>query len=537
MTICVFRAAAFAISLVCPVAALSATGPTQAELDAASERTEWLLPNHDYAGTRYVRLNQIRPENASQLRPVCIYQASDLGRALTNPLVYQGVMYITTAQATIALDAASCDLKWRHDWKQKGKEAMMPGVGSVYRTRGAALKDGRLIRSTSDGYLIALEAETGKVAWERQVVDAEKFEVLGMAPLAFEDLVIIGAGISEFGVRGWIGAFRMADGSPAWRFDAVPGPGQPGSETWSDPNEMARGGGGVWLTPALDRATGTLYLATGNPVPDFYGDTRQGDNLYTAAMVVLDARTGALKWHRQIVPHDLHDWDLTVTSPLYSATIGGRERAIVTVAGKDGYVRAFDRSTQEELFSAPVARVENADAKPTVDGVYVCPGVLGGVQWGPPALDPARKSVFVPAVDWCGVFKKTDELRYVPGQLYMGGSFTYDPVDKSRGRLTAVDASSGAIRWEYRSKRPMVAAVTATSGGVIFTGELTGHFLALDASDGHALYRFNVGAPVAGGVATYSVNGQQYVAVVSGMVAAFWKAQPGATTIVVFGLP
>ena len=290
------RVATVAFAFICPVFTFAAPGPNQAELDAAAESTEWLLPNHDYAGTRYVKLNQIGPQNASQLRPVCIFQASDLGRALTNPLVYQGVMYVTTAQATLALDATSCEVKWRYDWKQKGKEGMMTGVGSVYRTRGAALKDGRLIRSTSDGYLIALDVETGKLAWERQIAAAEKFEVLGMAPLAFEDLVIIGAGISEFGVKGWIGAFRIADGSPVWRFDAVPNAGQPGSETWSDADEMARGGGGVWLTPALDRATGTLYLATGNPVPDFYGDAREGANLYTAAIVVLDARTGALQW-------------------------------------------------------------------------------------------------------------------------------------------------------------------------------------------------------------------------------------------------
>jgi alcohol dehydrogenase (cytochrome c) len=537
MKISVLCAAAIAIRFVYPVCALAAAGPTQDELDGADEGTEWLLPNHDYAGTRYVKLNQIRPENASQLRPVCIYQASDLGRALTNPLVYRGVMYITTAQATVALDAASCDLKWRHDWKTKSKEALMAGVGSVYRSRGAALKDGYVIRSTSDGYLIALEADTGRVAWERQLVDAEKFEVLGMAPLVLEDSVIIGAGLSEFGVRGWIGAFQLTSGRPVWRFDAVPGPGQPGSETWSDPNEMARGGGGVWLTPTLDRATGSLYVATGNPVPNFHGDTRLGANLYTDSVIVLDAATGALKWYRQIVPHDLHDRDLTVTSPLYFANIAGRERAIVTVAGKDGYLRAFDRATREELFSVPVARIENADSEPTQEGVHVCPGYLGGVQWGPPALDPVRKSVFVPAVDWCGVFRKADELRYVHGQFYMGGSFTYDPIDKSQGRLTAVDASSGAIRWEYQSKRPMVAAVTATSGGVIFTGELTGHFLALDADNGRALYRFNVGAPVAGGVITYLADGKQYTAVVSGMVSAFWRAQPGATTIVVFGLP
>jgi alcohol dehydrogenase (cytochrome c) len=518
-------------------AAWAESGPTQAELDAAHASTDWLLPNHDYAGTRYVDLGQINPGNAAQLRPVCIYQAAEMGRFLNNPLVYRGVMYITTAQSTIALDAATCVVKWRFDWKAKAKEGQMAGVGSVYRSRGVALKDGRLVRSTADGFLIALDVQTGQVVWERAVVDAEKFEILGMAPLVVEDLVIVGAGISEFGVKGWIGAFRLQDGAPVWRFNTVPDANEPGSETWSEANAMARGGGGVWVTPSLDRKAGLLYVAVGNPVPAFFGDVRRGANLYTAAMVVLDLRTGKLQWYRQTVPHDLHDWDLTVTSPLYTAAVNGRSRAVVTVGGKDGYVRALDRETQDELFAVAVAKVSNADAKPTLEGVDVCPGVLGGVQWGPPALDPSRGSLFVPAVDWCGKFKTTDEFRYVHGQLYMGGSFTYDPVDKSTGRLSAIDASTGAIRWQYESRRPLVASVAATSSGLVFTGELTGDFVALNASDGLVLYRFNVGGPIASGVVTYAARGRQYVAVTSGMVAGFWKVAPAASIVVVFGLP
>jgi len=202
------------------------SGPTQAELNAAGESTEWLLPNHDYAGQRFVDLKQITRQNAADLRPVCIYQAGDLRPFQTNPLVYKGVMYVTTPSSTIALDAASCAVRWRHDWQSKARNAGVEFGGRVvnpYRSRGAALKDGKLIRSTSDGYLIAVDIDTGALVWEKHVAEAEKYELMIMAPLVYEDLVISGIGISEYGVKGWIGAFRLSDGEPVWRFNTVPG--------------------------------------------------------------------------------------------------------------------------------------------------------------------------------------------------------------------------------------------------------------------------------------------------------------------------
>jgi hypothetical protein len=222
-------------------------------------------PTFVYAGTRYVDLGQINPGNAAQLRPVCIYQAADMGRFLNNPLVYRGVMYITTAQSTIALDAATCVVKWRFDWKAKAKEGQMAGVGSVYRSRGVALKDGRLVRSTADGFLIALDVQTGQVVWERAVVDAEKFEILGMAPLVVEDLVIVGAGISEFGVKGWIGAFRLQDGAPVWRFNTVPDANEPGSAEMPSAAPMDDFG-----FPRLNSGTGIQGAPTTGGLSSFF---------------------------------------------------------------------------------------------------------------------------------------------------------------------------------------------------------------------------------------------------------------------------
>ena len=526
------------IALQCRAGAES--GPTQIELSAASDSVEWLLPNHDYAGQRFVDLKQINRDNAAQLRPVCIYQAGDVRPFLSNPLVYKGLMYLTTATSTIAVDAASCAIRWRYDWQPKAKEAELKAgnvVVNPYRARGAALKDGMLIRSTSDGYLIALDAETGKVVWERAVANAEKKELMIMAPLAYGDLVITGIGISEFGVKGWIGGFRLANGEPVWRFNTVPDEGEPGAETWDSNDGRARGGGGVWVTPSLDTAKGLLYVAVGNPAPDFFGGARTGKNLYTAAMVVLDVKTGSLQWFQQFVAHDVHDWDLTVTSPLYSALIEGARRSLVSVAGKDGVLRAVDRESQKQIYEIPLTTISNADVDLTIEGVHTCPGVLGGFEWSSPSYNPTTNALVAPTVDWCGVFKKADELRYIPGQLYMGGSYTYDPVEKSRGWLTAVKASTGDILWKYESKRPMLASVTATSADLLFTGELTGDFLVLDGRRGDVLYRFNTGGPVSAGVITYAVNGKQYVAVTSGATVGFWRTPPASSTLVIFALP
>ena len=507
-------------------------GPTQQELNDARHSTEWLLPNHDYAGVRFVDLKQITPANAVSLRPVCMFQGADLNRALTNPVVYRGVMYLTTTYSTIALDPATCRVKWRHQWQAKAKEG-----NSSIKNRGVALKDGKVVRGTQDGYLIALDAETGKPLWEVQAARSDKFEALSIVPLAFEDLVIIGPSGSEYGIKGWIGAFRLADGQPVWRFNTVPDEGEPGAESWGSTEARLRGGGGIWTTPALDVATGLLYVAVGNPAPDFLASGRPGANLYTNSMVVLDARTGKLVRHLQAVPADTHDWDMPVTSPLFTATIAGRNREVVVLAAKDGLLRLVDRHTHGQIYSVAVAQRSDADLEPTEEGVHTCPGVAGGVEWSVPAYSPKLDLLVVPAVNWCGVFRKDSEARFIAGQQHLGGSFTWDPPEKSSGWLTALQASTGEVKWRYQSPRPMLASVTATSGDVLFTGELTGEFLAIDARNGNVVYRLNNGGAIVGGVITYAVDGKQYVAVVSGMAAAFWQAQPGATTLTVFPLP
>ena len=503
-------------------------GPTQAQLNAAAENTtDWLYANHGYNGQRYVDIELINRENVGTLRPVCMYQTGESGPFHAHPLVYQGVMYLTAGLSTLAIDATSCDLRWRHEWVPKAQR-------NFPMTRGVGLKDGKVIRGTLDGYLIALDAATGDVLWETVGADATQGYSFTMPPLIFEDLIIIGPAGSERGVHGWVGAFSLTDGSPVWRFNTIPEPGEPGAETWSDPTSELIGGGAVWTPFSFDADNALVYVAVSNPAPDFYAEAREGDNLYTNSLVVLDARTGELQWHYQATPHDTHDWDLTQATPLFETTIGGESRQVITATGKDGLLHLLDRNTQEHLYEVPITRRENGGAPVTPAGVRACPGLLGGVEWNGPAYHPELNLLYTPAVDWCGTFVAAEEFR---GQRWLGGRFEGDDFDDARGYLTATDAATGAIRWRYTSPHPMLAAATTTSAGLVFTAELTGDFLAFDAADGTELLRFNTGAPNNGGVVTYAIDGEQYVGLMSGNTSSLWPTPPATATVIVFGLP
>ena len=525
------RAAAPAFIAGAPGAAPAATGPDQATLNGASQSTDWLFHTHDYAGTRFSPLQEINTATAARLAPVCLFQVGERDNFQTGPIVYNGTMYVTTMISTIALDAATCRVKWRHRWQTRDDLGFQ-------RNRGIGIKDGRVVRGTPDGYLLALNADTGTQLWARQVAKPAEGETFSMAPVIFEDLVLIGPAGSENNLQGWVGAFRLSDGSQVWRFNTVPKPGEPGFETWKNPKGIPMGGGAVWTSFALDTQNGDLHIAVTNPSPDLPVHLRQGDNLYTNSIVALDVRTGKLRWHRQLVANDSHDWDVTHATPIFNATINGETRRLVVTAGKDGMLRALDRDTHRVLYETATTTRENADTPVITTPLRACPGVLGGSQWNGPAYNPGTHLLYVPAVDWCATFSSFEQVRFIPGKLYMGGRTDLDPVDKSQGWLTAIDASTGGVKWKYRSARPMVAAVTTTAGNLLLTGELTGDFVVFDARSGDVLYRFNTGGPVGGGIVTYAAGGKQYIAVASGSPSNFWvERSPGAPTILVFALP
>jgi alcohol dehydrogenase (cytochrome c) len=504
------------------------TGPSQAELDGAASATDgWLYASHDYAGTRFVDLKQIAPANARNLRPVCLYRSEQTAPVQTSPLVYQGVMYLTFGRATVAIDAGTCRERWTYIWQPKGQEISPTN-------RGAAIKDGKLVRGTADGYLIALDMADGSLLWSQPIASFSGGQYLSMPPLIYGDLVIIGPSGADFGAKNWIGAFKLATGEKVWKFNLIPDPGEPGADTWGSVESLKHGGGSLWTPLSLDAKAGIVYLPVGNPAPDFYGELRPGANLYTDSLVALDARTGKLQWHRQFIPHDVHDADLSQVSPLFTTTIDGKTRAVIAVSGKDGLLRLIDRDSHEQFYEVPITRRENVDALPTIEGVHRCPGLLGGIEWNGPAYDPGSDTLFVPGVDWCGTFSKSPkDPPVMQGMHYYGGAVVSDPRDKAKGWLAAVDASTGKERWKYSSPTPLVAGVTATSGGVLFTGDLNNEFLALDAKTGEVLYRFNTGGSIGGGVISYAVDGKQYVATTSGTVSAFFGGS-GLPAVIIF---
>ena len=505
-------------------------GPSQVELSAAaSNSADWLYHTHDYSGARYVALDQIDTSNVGRLAPACVFQMGEAGPFQTGPIVYDGVMYVTTLRSTVAMDAASCRQLWRHEWTPRGRWL---GINN----RGVAIKDGRVVRATSDGYLLALDATDGELLWARQIGDSSIGETFTMPPLIYDDLIVIGPAVSEYGIEGWVGAFRLENGEPVWHFNTVPGA-RDGTGTWGNPQGIRLGGGAVWSPLSFDPDTEELFVAVSNPAPDLPAHLRPGLNLYTNSVVALDIRTGDLRWYDQLVPNDYHDWDVTQVSPLFSVDVDGRERSLVATAGKDGYLRVLDRDTRERLYQTPVARVENQDVPLTREGVHSCPGINGGVLWNGPAYDPEAGLIYVGAIDWCSTFGLVEEVRFVPGQMYLGG--TVRPDREQAGRVTAVDALDGSVRWTYTSGRPVLGALTATAGGIVFVGELTGDLVALHAETGEALWRFQTGGPIGAGVVSYGVADRQYVAVASGdpSILNWLLEHDGAPTVLVFALP
>jgi len=504
-------------------------GPTQAELtEAAKSKRDWLYHTHDYAGGRYVSADQINASNVGRMQVSCVFQVGDNENFQTGPIVYQGIIYLTTPHSTLAVDATNCKPKWRHTWRPLGQDVWITN-------RGVAIKEGKLVRGTSDGYLLELNAETGELLWARRAANTDLGETFTMAPMIFEDLILIGPAGSENGISGWVGAFHFSDGTPVWRFETVPGAREKGNKSWGNPNDILLGGGSVWTPFSLDPAKGELYVAVTNPAPDLPGDQRPGDNLYTNSMVVLDVHSGKLLWHKQMVVNDSHDYDLTQVSPLFTTSIQGHSSSLVATAGKDGMLRTVDRNSREIVHKSAITTVENTETPVTTKGVHACPGVLGGMEWNGPAFNPGTNMLYAGAVDWCATFKSAEVVKRIPGRTYMGGTVQSDK--SSQGWITAVDASTGDVRWKYRSPRPIVGAVTTTAGGLVFGGELTGNFLALDAKSGDVLYRFNTGGPIGAGIVTYEIAGKQYVAVMSGRPSRFWVDQnPGAPTMFLFAL-
>ena len=519
--------------LLCSFASLSGAGHAQ----PAAGVGEWPSYNRTLTGDRNSPLTQVTRANVGTVRPVCSAQLGETAAFASGIIVAEDTLFVTTQLNTYAFDPATCRRKWKHSFPFK------PVAGRLNTSRGATFSDGKLYRGVDAGYLVALDAATGKELWRTKASDLPKGESLSAAPVVWNGTVFIGtAGGDYFGVRGRMMAFRQSDGKPMWSFDLVPLTG-PGSETWPPSTaEAPRQGGGSYSSYSIDAGRGLVYVGTGNPGPDWDKKSRPGLNLYTSSVVALDARTGALRGYYQLDPNGFHDWNLSA-APTLVRTAGGRD--LVLAAGKDGFLHGLDQRSLKPIYKTAVTTIDNIKAPfNSVRNTRFCPGTHGGVQWNGPAFHRAENTVFVNSVDWCVSIKLAPKLPApgVPGVPWTGGAKdavfgTDDPKSRWGGWLTAVNADTGKIRWKYRSPTPLLAGVTTTATGLVLTGDLNGNMMAFDSRSGKQLWKNNAGAPIGGGVVTYLAGGKQYIAAAVGHTSGNWGTKGGNAKVAVYALP
>lgn len=498
------------------------------EIDAAAiaqvlqpQTGDWPTYNGNVSGNRHSPLTDINRENISGLELQWVFPI-DYTALETTPLVVDGIMYVTGPNQVYALDARTGRPIWSYA-RPRAQRGQISADASRGANRGVGLLDDRVFFATDNAHLLCLNRFTGALMWDVDTRPSSMPYGATAAPLVVRDLVITGVGGGDEGIRGFIAAYHATTGELAWRFWTIPGPGEPGYETWEG-SAVAEGGGATWLTGTYDPETNLLYWPTGNPFPDTDGDQRLGDNLYTNCILALDLDTGQLRWHYQYTPHDLHDWDANQTPVLVDAPFGSRERKLLLHANRNGYYYVLDRMTGELLLAEPfVERLTwssgiGPDGRPillpanevTVAGVVCCPAVRGATNWYAPAYNPDTGLYYVMSVEDCSIYAKAQ---------YGGFLSRSDPNDPGRRYLRALDMQTGTLVWEILQFGPPeinYSGVLSTAGGLVFYGESSGGFAAVDASSGETLWHFETNQRWKASPMTYTTKGRQYVAVASG---------------------
>ena len=490
-------------------------------VNASKEPQNWLTYSGDYSGRRYSALNQINTTNAAKLVPEWAYQTMGGGKFETTPLVVDGFLYATGQDdRSFALDARTGRPIWQY---QRALPAdIRPCCGRV--NRGLAILGERVFLGTLDSHVIALDSKTGNVVWDVNAVDYRQGYSFTIAPLVIKNLVLVGVSGGEYGIRGFIDAYDAATGDRRWRFYTIPAPGEPGGDTWEG-DSWRIGGSPAWITGTYDPETNSTFWTTGNPAPSNRGEGRGGDNLYSNSLLALDPDTGKLKWYFQFTRHDEHDYDATQVPVM--ADIDGKK--LILQANRNGFFYVIDRIDGRLLRADAYAKVSWSREKdagglpilakegsPTLEGNPVCPGAAGATNWMSPTYDPQTKLFYVTAREQCDVFS-TAAQSYEAGHAYYGSAyFPNDEAEPFYGALRALDPTTGKVKWEWRHPSPTWSGVLSTAGGLVFTGDAEGNFIALDAATGKALWHFQCGASVYSSPMTYAANGKQYVAVAAG---------------------
>lgn len=506
----------------------TATVPTSVPYDrlvgAEAEPHNWFTYSGNYAAHRFSPLDQIDVDNVGDLRVEWVYQTQP-GLVETTPVVVDGIMYITEPPSTVtALDARTGRRIWR--WVDDVPQQTL-NIGFPRVNRGVAVLDETIYVGTLDARLVALDAESGIERWSTVVADNSiGFSMTG-APLAIDGKIVVGVAGAEAGIRGFLDAYDAETGELVWRSYTVPAPGEPGSETWEG-DAWEHGGGSTWLTGSYDPELDLIYWGTGNPAPDWNGDVRPGDNLYTASLIAVDGQTGEMRWHFQFTPHDTHDWDATEIPVLLDLEYEGRQRKLVVMANRNAFYYVLDRETGEFLHGREYSKQTWAEGldengrpivipgtEPSEEGTLVWPSLQGATNWFSPSYSPLTEALYVPVRHMAAIYYKA-AAEYEPGRPFMGGGEQALGGDDAWGYVKALDVRTGDLLWEHQVLTPLWNGVMATAGGLVFGATNEGNFFALDAETGALLWDFQAGASARSNPMSFELDGRQRVVMEAG---------------------
>jgi alcohol dehydrogenase (cytochrome c) len=492
---------------------------------AVTSGADWPTYNGDAGGNRHTTLRGIDKTNVGRLTPQWMATMPTGGTLQVTPVVVGGIMYVTAPNECVALDAGSGRRLWRYS------RPRTKGIQGGNANRGVAVAGDRVFMMTDHAHLIALDRFTGELVWDTVLADWRENYSGSSAPLPAGNLIITGVGGGEHGANGFVAAVDQATGKEVWRFRTVPRPGEPGSETWQG-KDIEHGGAPTWFTGSYDPTLDLVYWPTGNPSKEYDGSDRLGDNLYASCILAIERTTGRLRWHYQFTPHDLWDWDATQTSVLVDAPWQGRPRTLLIHASRNGFFYVFDRATGERLLSTPFVRhltwasgigsdgrpVRLPNQEPSPQGTKVCPSQDGATNWFSPSFNPATGLYYVQTFEKCSIYTTRPEGPWQSGRSYLGGSqrIAADPVPQRL--LRAIDIGTGAIRWELPQVGPgdSWGGTLSTATGLVFLGEDSGAFMAVDAVTGTPLWTFGTNQTWRASPMTYEFDGRQYIAIAAG---------------------
>jgi alcohol dehydrogenase (cytochrome c) len=497
-----------------------------------ADGSRWLTFGGNYSNQRHSPLKQITPENVSRLVPKWTFQTGTLGNFETTTLLRDNILYVTGPQNVAwALDARTGREIWRYR-RELPATGLTACCGLV--NRGFGVLGDKLFMTTLDAHLLALDMKTGAVQWDAILENYKIGYASTIAPLVVKDKVIVAVAGGEFGIRGFIDAYDAQSGKRAWRFYTIPGPGEPGNDTWAG-DSWKTGGAGVWVTGAYDPEQNLVFYGTGNPGPDYHSDSRKGDNLYSASVVALDADSGKLRWHYQFTPHDVHDWDATEVPILGDITIAGQPRKVLMFANRNGFYYTLDRTTGKVIVAKPFVTttwakeisndgrpIEIPGNTPDEEGSRTCPDITGGTNFWPPTFDPNTQTFFVNAREVCATFYAW-KPEFTQGERFTGGAAQREQGPDVYGALRAINPATGERKWEFRYINPSTAGLLTTASGLIFSGDGEGNLLALDSRSGKLLWHYQMGATMHGtSPITYMLDGRQHVLVPAGTTLTAW---------------